>query len=275
MTLKVFARRIAMSGFALVAALSLAHAQPATEYKPDVGQEGKDVVWVPTNQLLVNKMLDLAKVTSKDYVIDLGSGDGRTVITAAKRGARALGVEFNPDMVQLATRNAAKEGVAGKAKFVQGDIFETDFSKANVVTLFLLPQINLKLRPKILMMKPGTRIVSNTFDMSEWSPEEKFTITDNCMSHCTALFWIVPANVQGTWKMPRGTLVLEQKFQMLSGTLKTGKTDTAISDGKMTGDKSAFSVGEARYTGSVSGNRIVGIVKAGKSEKKWRAARSG
>ena len=147
----------------------------AADYEPHVGQDGKDVVWVPTCQELVDKMLDMAKVTPKDYVIDLGSGDGRTVITAAKRGARALGIEYNPDMVALSKRNAAREGVTDKAQFIQADLFETDFSQATVITMFLLPTINLKLRPKILDLKPGTRIVSNSFAMEEWTADETAT----------------------------------------------------------------------------------------------------
>ena len=141
----------------LLAAFStLAQAQkPTSAYEPQSGQEGKDVVWVPTPQVVVDKMLDLAKVTKDDFVMDLGSGDGRTVITAAKRGARAMGVEYNPDMVELSKRNAEKEGVTARATFVKADLFETDFSKASVITMFLLPQINMKLRPKILALKPG------------------------------------------------------------------------------------------------------------------------
>src|ERR671924_2402492 len=158
---------------AVVAATASAQAQPAKrEYKPQVGQEGKNVIWVPTPQELVDKMLDMAKVTPKDFVIDLGSGDGRTVITAAKRGAKALGIEYNPDMVELSKRNAAKEGVSDKASFVKADLFETDFSQATVITMFLLPDINLKLRPKILDLKPGTRIVSNSFTMGDWKADE-------------------------------------------------------------------------------------------------------
>ena len=149
-----------------------AQAQSAKGYEPQVGQEGKDVIWVPTPQALVDKMLDMAKVTPKDYVIDLGSGDGRTVITAAKRGSKALGIEYNPDMVELSKRTAAKEGVSDKASFVKADLFESDFSQAQVITMFLLSSINLKLRPKILDLKPGTRIVSNTFDMGDWKPDQ-------------------------------------------------------------------------------------------------------
>src|SRR5688572_2416686 len=147
-------------------------------YQPTVSQPGKDVVWVPTPQALVDKMLDMAKVTPKDYVMDLGSGDGRTVITAAKRGAHAEGIEYNPDMVELSKKNAEAAGVSNMAKFSKADLFETDFSKADVITMFLLPSINMKLRPTILNMKPGTRIVSNSFDMEDWEPDQKETIPD-------------------------------------------------------------------------------------------------
>jgi len=263
-----------VSGLALVAALSLAQAQQATEYQPGIGQEGKDVVWVPTNQAVVNKMLDMANVTANDFLIDLGSGDGRLVITAAKRGAKAIGIEYNPDMVELSKRNAAKEGLADKVTFMKADIFESDFSQATVLTLFLLPHLNVRLRPTILVMKPGVRVVSNTFDMGDWPPEERANLAGDCMSHCTALFWIVPAKVQGRWQMPRGEFVLEQKYQMLSGTMKLGKVSTAINGGKMTADQIAFSVGTTRYTGRVNGNAIEGISKSATGETKWQAKRA-
>ncbi len=173
-------------------------------YEPEVGQAGKDVVWVPTPQALVEKMLDMAKVTPKDFVIDLGSGDGRTVITAAKRGATAKGIEYNPDMVELSKRNAEKEGVSAKATFEKADLFQSDFSKAQVVTMFLLPTINMKLRPTILNLKPGTRIVSNSFTMEDWQADETATVDKDCTSWCTAYLWIVPAKVEGTWTMPAG-----------------------------------------------------------------------
>jgi SAM-dependent methyltransferase len=162
----------------LVATVSFAQAPAGTtEFTPTEGQQGKDVIWLPTADSLVEKMLDLAKVTAQDYLIDLGSGDGRTVIAAAKRGARALGIEYNPDMVEFSKRNAAKEGVADRTQFVKADIFESDFSQATVITMFLLPELNLKLRPQILNLKPGTRIVSNTFTMGEWQPESDREIT--------------------------------------------------------------------------------------------------
>src|SRR5438105_4912221 len=219
-------RSIRSSAFALLlacSALAFAQAQQAPSlYEPSVGQAGKDVVWVPTPQALVDRMLDMAKVTPSDYVIDLGSGDGRTVITAAKRGVRSLGIEYNPEMVELSKRNAAKESIGNRAGFVKADLFETDFSQATVITMFLLPDINLKLRPKILDLKPGTRIVSNTFTMGDWKPDETTSITENCFSWCTDLLWIVPAKGEGTWRLAQGELMLTQTFQEFSGTLKVG-----------------------------------------------------
>jgi len=234
-----FRRSLFALSLSLVASGAFAQAQPATKpsqaqpatkpFEPQVGQAGKDVVWVPTPQALVDRMLDMAKLTAQDIHMDLGSGDGRTVITAAKRGATATGIEYNPNMVELSRRNAAAAGVpAGKATFTNADLFETDLSKATVITMFLLPQINMKLRPKILDLKPGTRIVSNTFTMEDWEPDETSTVGDGCESWCTALLWIVPAKVQGTWTLPQGELTLTQGFQKISGTLKSGTTATPI-----------------------------------------------
>jgi hypothetical protein len=264
--------------FVLSLALSIpggfVHAQPAPkEYQPEVGQEGKDVVWVPTPQALVDKMLDMAKVTPKDYLIDLGSGDGRTVITAAKRGIRAHGIEYNPEMVELSKRAAAKEGVSDKATFAKADLFESDFSQATVITMFLLSSINMKLRPKILNLKPGTRIVSNTFDMGEWKADETGTVS-GCENWCTALLWIVPAKVEGTWKLPQGELTLKQTFQTISGTLKSGTNTSQIANGRLRGDQISFTAGGAQYTGRVNGNTIEGSVKGG-SNGKWSATRAG
>ena len=245
----------------------LAQGQPAQDYQPEVGQAGKDVVWVPTPQTLVDKMLDMAKVTPKDYVIDLGSGDGRTVITAAKRGSKALGIEYNPEMVELSKRNAAKEGVTDKATFMKADLFESDFSKAQVITMFLLPSINLKLRPKILDLKPGTRIVSNSFDMEEWKPDETANV-EGCSNWCTAHLWIVPAKVDGTWKLPQGELSIKQTFQMITGTLKNGKVVAPI-NGKLNGDQITFTAAGTQYTGRVNGSAMEG--NAGGA--KWSATR--
>lgn len=238
-------------------ALAQAQKAPST-YEPKSGQEGKDVVWVPTPQAVVDKMLDMARVGPRDFVMDLGSGDGRTVITAAKRGARALGVEYNPDMVELSKRNAEKEGVAGKASFVKADLFETDFSKASVITMFLLPDINLKLRPKILALKPGTRIVSNSFTMGDWEADESATIASEAgcnSSWCTALLWIVPARVAGTHKLPQGELILKQKYQTLSGTLHT-EAKTFGLEGKVRGEEISFTAGGKQYRGRLNGKTL-------------------
>jgi len=257
MSASPFARQSFAFLLAAFSALAIAQAQKApSAYEPSVGQEGKDVVWVPTPQVVVDKMLDMAKVTPRDFVIDLGSGDGRTVITAAKRGVRALGIEYNPDMVQLSKRNAEKEGVAGRATFMKADLFETDFSKATVITMFLLPEINLKLRPKILGLKPGTRIVSNTFTMGEWQADETATVDSGCeTSWCTALLWIVPARIGGTHKVPQGELVLKQEFQTLSGTLRTAGKTLPL-QGKVRGEEIAFTAGGREYRGKLDGKRL-------------------
>ena len=240
-----FTRRSLLALF-LSVTLTGAYAR-AQQYEPHVGQEGKDVIWVPTPQALVDKMLDMAKVTPKDYVIDLGSGDGRTVITAAKRGARALGIEYNPDMVELSKRNAAKAGVTDKANFVKADLFESDFSQATVITMFLLPDINLRLRPKILDLKPGIRIVSNSFTMGDWKADDTVTVTDDCASYCTAYLWIVPAKVEGKWQLPQGELTLNQTYQMISGTLKNGSNVVQIANGKLNGNEVTFNAGGSLY----------------------------
>jgi precorrin-6B methylase 2 len=270
---KMFSTRSSLLALCLIflAACTFAQAQSAKdEYQPQVGQDGKDVIWVPTPQALVDKMLDMAKVTPRDYVIDLGSGDGRTVITAAKRGSRALGIEYNPDMVELSKRNAAKAGVSDKADFVKADLFETDFSQAQVITMFLLPDINLKLRPKLLDMKPGTRIVSNSFTMGDWKADESATVKNGCASYCTAHLWIVPAKVEGTWKLPQGELMLKQTYQTLSGSIGSGGTTTPI-NGKLNGEQIDFTAGGVKYSGHVKGNSIEGESSNGK----WTATRAG
>jgi len=239
----------------LMASASASAQAPATgqkPFEPQVGQAGKDVVWVPTPQAVVDKMLDMAKVTKDDFVMDLGSGDGRTVITAAKRGARAMGIEYNPDMVELSKKNAEAAGVTGRATFVKADLFESDFSKADVITMFLLPSINMKLRPKLLDLKPGTRIASNTFTMEDWQADETATVTDGCSSSwCTALFWIVPAKVDGTWTTPNGELKLTQTFQVISGTL-----GNQALQGRLRGAEITFTAGTTKYAGTVDGNTI-------------------
>ncbi len=250
-----------------------AQTQKPQPFQPQVAQAGKDVVWVPTPQVLVEKMLDMAGVTAQDFVMDLGSGDGRTVITAAKRGAHALGIEYNPDMVELSKQNAEKEGVSGRAEFMKADLFETDLSKATVITLFLLPDINLRLRPRILDLKPGTRIVSNTFTMEDWNADEIATVGEDCTSWCTALFWIVPAKAEGTWTFPNGELTMTQTFQMLAGEMRIGDKRAPISDARLRGDQISFVVGGVKYTGKVNGASMSGTAATGSSTTQWTATK--
>jgi hypothetical protein len=255
---------VALFGTVLVAQTATTTQKPV---EPRLGQPGKDVIWVPTLQPVVEAMLDIAKLTKDDFLIDLGSGDGVTVITAARRGARALGIEFDRDLVVIAQQRAKDAGVAARATFVQGDFFKTDFSKATVLTLFLHDTLNRRLRPLILEMQPGTRVVTNTFRMGsgadEWRPEAEETVAPCQSNWCTALLYVVPAKVAGVWKTEAGTLTLTQKFQMLTGTLGTD----AITEGKLLGYDISFTAGGQRYAGTVSkdGRMIRGTT--------WRATR--
>jgi SAM-dependent methyltransferase len=272
-SLLVLQRSLLSLFIAFVFASACAQAQPGkSDYQPQVGQDGKDVIWVPTPQALVDRMLDIAKVTPQDYVIDLGSGDGRTVITAARRGTTALGIEYNPDMVELSKRNAAKAGVGNRASFVRQDLFQSDLSQATVITMFLLPDINIKLRPKILDLRPGTRIVSNTFTMGDWQADETASVKNGCASYCTALLWIVPAKVDGTWQMGDGELEFKQTYQMLSGSLRRGGQTIHLSNGKLNGNRITFNAGGALYVGQVKGSTMEGTVSTGGN---FRATRAG
>ena len=257
---------------ALCLAASAALSAQTSPSPPKLGQQGKDVVWIPSPQPTVKKMLDLAGVTPQDYVIDLGSGDGVTVIAAAQRGATALGVEFDRGLVELARRNAAAAGVNDRATFVEGDFFKTDFSKATVLTLFVHVSINMKLRPILLGLKPGTRIVSNTYDMGDWTPDEVAKVTEPCTRFCTALLWIVPAKVEGPWRIGQSELVLEQQFQTLSGTWTSGGVTTPITGGRLRGDEVSFGVGATAYTGRVSRGVMHGTTSGGQAAG-WRATR--
>jgi SAM-dependent methyltransferase len=219
---------------------------------------------------MVDTMIDLAKVTPQDYVIDLGSGDGRLVIAAAKRGARALGIEYDDNLVRYARREAGKSGVAGKAEFVQADIFATDFSRATVLTLFLLPEMNERLRPQFLAMKPGTRIVANYFGIGDWSSDTAVHLpqrTDKCGNYCTAYLWIVPANVEGTWQTAQGELRLTQRYQYFKGTLGSAE----VLQGRMHGDALNFNVDGVPYRGRVAGDVIDGTM--GNDAARWTARR--
>jgi SAM-dependent methyltransferase len=254
-----------------------------SDYVPQVGQQGKDVIWVPTPESLVERMLDMSGVTARDYVIDLGSGDGRTVIAAAKRGARALGIEYNADMVALAKRNAQKAGVGDRARFIQGDIFKTDFSEADVLTLYLLPSLNLKLRPTILGMRPGTRVVSHAFSMDDWEPDQTESVEGR-----TAYMWIVPARVEGTWRMGLSgdralaeELVLRQRFQSAEGLVRIHGRTGQVRNFKIQGPQVSFTIYEPtngqplsyQFTGRVSGDTMEGAVKLPGGEQTWKASR--
>jgi len=268
----------------LFTALPVRAQQAATQkpFEPQVGQAGKDVVWVPTPQALVDKMLDMAKLTPQDFVMDLGSGDGRTVITAARRGARALGIEYNPNMVELSQKNAAAAGVTARATFQNADLFETDFSKAQVITMFLLPSINMKLRPKILELRPGTRIVSNTFTMEDWEADEI-----SSMDGRRAYFWLVPANVMGNWTLEtqgsaggqKVDLTFEQVFQKLSGTVTLGPIHAGLREARLRGSAISFSyVDQAAlrrdFNGRVTGGRMEGSFRDEKGgEGRWSATK--
>jgi SAM-dependent methyltransferase len=272
----MFLRRAfkALSGLCFISATTgvvLAETPPAP-FQPVVGQEGKDVVWVPTPPALVEKMLDMARVTPQDYVIDLGSGDGRNVIAAAKRGARGLGVEYNPNMVEIASRTAATEGVADKAAFVQGDMYEADISRATVLALFLLPENLRKLAPKFLALRPGTRIVANQFGIAGWDPDETDRTEGDCVSWCTALLYIVPANVSGKWRLSQGELTLEQKYQKVFGTLSRADSRLEIENGRLRGDEISFTAGGVEFVGRVKADAISGDLK-GDTSSAWTAVR--
>jgi SAM-dependent methyltransferase len=243
-----------------------------TEYEPEVGQQGKDVVWVPTHPAMVEKMLNMAQVTARDVVFDLGSGDGRLVIAAAGRGAEAWGFEYNPRMVELSRRAAQAAGMAERARFVQGDLFTADLKRATVVTMFLLPELNVRLRPKLLQLEPGTRIVSNSFDMDEWQADESAEVSD-CDIYCVAYLWIVPARVAGTWQLPDGRLSLTQRFQMVSGTYTSGGANVPIQEARLRGDRLQFRAGEERFVGRVLGDRIEGTRRFAERNADWSAWR--
>jgi hypothetical protein len=245
---------------AVVMGLARPGAAQNKEFVPEVGQPGKDVVWVPSPPETVEKMMEVGKITPQDFVVDLGSGDGRNVIAAAKRGARGLGVEYNQDMVDLSKRLAAKEGVAERAQFVQGDMFQADFSKATVLALFLLPSNLLQLRDKIYNLQPGTRVILNTFGIQDWTPDEQVTL-ENCTSWCTVMLNIVPAKVTGTWKLPQGEMTLTQQYQMVSGSMKTSDGRLVPVNGRLRGAELTLTAEKREITGRVNGNRIEGTMR--------------
>jgi len=204
---------------------------PPETYTPKLGQMGKDVMWLPTRDELVTQLLAAARVGPNDEVVDLGAGDGKIPIAAARQfGARAWGIEYNKDLAALAQRNAQRAGVADRVRIVHGDIFKEDFSKATVVTMYLLEELNAQLRPTILAMKPGTRVLSNSFSMGDWEPDQVIRVGTN-----TGYFWTVPAKVAGQWSLqglaPQGPAVLRlsQRHQRVGGTLSWGgQTQTLL-----------------------------------------------
>jgi SAM-dependent methyltransferase len=243
---------------ALAACLLVAAPAFGQSYTPFVGQPGKDVIWVPTPYALVEKMLDMAKVTAQDYVVDLGSGDGRNVIAAAKRGARALGVEWEKEMVELSQRYAKEEGVAERARFVQGDMFEADISQASVMALFLLPGNLEKLREKFLALRPGSRIVSNGYQIPGWQPDETEESTGDCGNWCTAYLYHVPAKADGRWRIGDAIFEIEQKINVLDGSFASRGVTTPIAEGRIRGYEVSFTAGGESYTGRLEGDTIRG-----------------
>lgn len=274
-----FSRRSAVA--AVLSAMAAAAALPACAqttaakpkaFEPQVGQAGKDVVWVPTPDEVVEKMLDMAQVGPKDLVVDLGSGDGKIAIAAAKRGAKARGIEFNPDMVALSKRNAQLAGV--KVDFQQGDIFKSDFRQADVVTLYLLPNLNERLKPILLDMKPGTRVTSHQFLMGDWEPDETVNIASR-----QAHFWRVPAKVAGDWQVQVGgaagpRLTLKQTYQKLEGEADWNGAKAPLREPRIAGEKVSFALADAagavhRFEGTADHKgRMSGTVVAEASGQK-------
>ena len=251
--------------------------------QPYVGQPGKDLVWERTPESVVKAMLDLAQVTPQDFLVDLGSGDGVIVIGAAQRGSRAHGIEYDQALVALSQQNALRAGVSDRATFESADLFESDFSKATVVTMFLLPSLNLRLRPKLLQLPPGTRIVSNSYDMGDWQPDKTKMIGECATAElksdvflwrwCTALLWIVPANIAGEWRLPHGHLTLQQHFQMVSGSLTSGDEVEPIANGRLLGDHLSLFIAGIEYEGRVEGDSIAGTLRSASGSEEFQAVR--
>jgi SAM-dependent methyltransferase len=270
---------LTLVAFGLVAAQAFAQQK---DFEPQVGQSGKDVIWVPTPDEVVDRMLAMAQVKPNDFVVDLGAGDGKIAIAAAKKfGAKSMGVEYNPDMAKYAQRNAEKAGVLGKAEIRQGDIFATDFSQATVVTMYLLPSLNIKLRPIILGMRPGTRVVSHSFNMEDWTPDETSSIAGR-----QAYLWIVPANVNGKWAVElsgggadRIEVVFDQRFQKIEGWAVLGPVQAGLQEPAVRGAAIRFAYvdnGGVRreLNGRVSGARMEGAYRTDNgAEGRWTAVK--
>src|SRR5258706_2288624 len=274
-----------MTSLRLLLVLALLVAAPAfaQKFEPHVGQAGKDVIWVPTPDEVVDGMLTMAQLVPGDIHFDLGAGDGKIAIAAAKRGAVATGIEYNADMAKYANERAQAAGVAGvgpgKAMIRQADIFVTDFSKATVITLYLLPTLNMKLRPQILSMKPGTRVVSDSFTMEDWEADEISTLDGR-----KAYFWLVPAQVGGNWSLEAGSqrseIVLEQTFQKINGWVNVSKAvQGGLREARLRGPDIAFAFVDAsglrrEFTGKVDGKRMEGTFRDAKGQEgRWSATK--
>lgn len=267
MTLLSWVRPFVSLGVCMV--LGLAGLRPALAdkaYVPERGQSGKDVIWIPTPKGLIDKMLAAAKVTSSDRLFDLGAGDGIIAITAAKElGAQSVGIEYNPQMADYARRMVQEAGVSDKVRIITGDIFKEDFSSATVVTLYLLPDLNLRLRPTLLRMKPGTRVVSHAFTMGDWEPDETMSY-----QHSQGYFWVVPAQIDGQWIMTGldggpMRVSMSQSFQYIGGMLTRGSQNHAMLGARLRGDEVKFQfITQDRkvhaFSGRVDGRRITGTV---------------
>jgi SAM-dependent methyltransferase len=276
--MKIKRYRIYFLSFLMLLSRSLLFGQISDsdgKYIPEVGQKGKDVVWVPTPYELIRAMLSMAGVSRDDYVVDLGSGDGRVVITAAKLGARSVGVEYDHNLYELSLRNAKSEGVSGTAQFVEGDLFGFDLSDATVITLFLLPDLNKKLKPRLLNLKPGTRIVSNTFAMGDWIPDKEIETEENPNGWNTAFLWIVPGRIQGTWKLGNEILSIRQSYQVIHGSFISGDQMYPISEGKITGNTFRFRAGKYIYNGTLGDSLMSGTRSSENGNCEWKAKRTG
>jgi hypothetical protein len=279
---RAISRRIVLAFAAAMLATYAAYAQQA-DFKPHVGQQGKDVVWVPTPDEVVERMLVMAQTKPDDFVVDLGAGDGKIAIAAAKKfGARSMGVEYNPDMVAYAQKNAQAAGVTGRAQIIHGDIFAVDFTQATVLTMYLLPSLNMKLRPQILAMRPGTRVVTHAFNMEDWEPDESSDVGGR-----RVYFWVVPASVAGRWAMELSgaggsdklSLNLEQKFQKIEGVAYLGSVLAGLREPRLSGFRISFAYVDSRgvrrdFTGRVTGASMEGSFRTdGGQEGSWTATK--
>lgn len=268
--------------------------QAATQatFEPALGQKGKDVMWLPTPDALATRLLTMAKLGPQDKLVDLGSGDGKIVIMAARDfGATARGVEFDPRMVTLSQAAAADAGVSEKTRFIQGDIFKHDFSDATVVALYLLPKLNLKLRPQLMAMAPGTRVVSHYFDMGRWTPDQEAELQGR-----PGFLWIVPANAGGTWRIDENStsastststsqakpavLALQQSFQLLKGTATIDQRSQPVEQARVTGQTVAFSIADEnghprKFEGMIDGDRLSGTMTDAGGTTPFSATRQG